>query len=219
MYSQGEWRDTRVIRREELGIGDVVQGPALIIEPNQTVVVEQGWECGLSERNDLILRLTEASNAFGSVGTEADPVMLEVFNNLFMSIAEQMGVVLQNTARSVNMKERLDFSCALFDREGNLIANAPHVPVHLGSMDASVRTILERNEGQIRPGDVFVLPAPSRGGTHLPDIPLVAPVCHEEGKDLRFIVASRGHHADVGGVAPGSMSPRGRTIEEEGVYI
>jgi len=219
MYSQGEWRDTRVIRREELGIGDVVQGPALIIEPNQTVVVEQGWECGLSERNDLILRLTEASNAFGSVGTEADPVMLEVFNNLFMSIAEQMGVVLQNTARSVNMKERLDFSCALFDREGNLIANAPHVPVHLGSMDASVRTILERNEGQIRPGDVFVLNAPYHGGTHLPDITVVTPVFHEEGKDIRFIVASRGHHADVGGVAPGSMSPRGRTIEEEGVYI
>jgi len=219
MYSQGEWRDTRVIRREELGIGDVVQGPALIIEPNQTVVVEHGWECGVSERNDLILRLTEASNAFGSVGTEADPVMLEVFNNLFMSIAEQMGVVLQNTARSVNMKERLDFSCALFDREGNLIANAPHVPVHLGSMDASVRTILERNEGQIRPGDVFVLNAPYHGGTHLPDITVVTPVFDEEGKDIQFIVASRGHHADVGGVAPGSMSPRGRTIEEEGVYI
>lgn len=219
MYSQGEWRETRIMRREELAIGHVLHGPTLLIEPNQTVVIEHGWQATLTERNDLVLTRQSAVAETEAVDTAADPVMLEVFNNLFMSIAEQMGVVLQNTARSVNMKERLDFSCALFDRDGNLVANAPHVPVHLGSMDASVRTVLERNAGNIRPGDVFALNAPYHGGTHLPDITVVTPVFDAEGSDIQFIVASRGHHADIGGVAPGSMSPRGRTIDEEGVYI
>jgi 5-oxoprolinase (ATP-hydrolysing) len=219
VYSQGEWRDARVVRREELAPGQSLVGPALLIEPNQTVVIEAGWSGQITAQDDLILTRTSEAVQAAKLGTSADPVMLEVFNNLFMSIAEQMGVVLQNTARSVNMKERLDFSCALFDGEGNLVANAPHVPVHLGSMDSSVRTVLERSAGQMKPGDVFILNAPYQGGTHLPDITVVTPVFDEAGERIRFIVASRGHHADIGGVAPGSMSPNARTIEEEGVYI
>ena len=147
------------------------------------------------------------------------PCCSEIFNNLFMSIAEQMGVTLQNTAYSVNIKERLDFSCAVFDGEGALVANAPHMPVHLGSMDRSVETIIRLNQGKVRPGDVFALNAPYNGGTHLPDITVCTPVFDEGGKNILFWVASRGHHADVGGVAPGSMSPRATTIDEEGVYI
>lgn len=223
IYSQGAWREARVVQREALSPEQVLAGPALLIEPNQTVVIEAGWSGRITTRDDLILTRTAEATELARLGTHeeirADPVMLEVFNNLFMSIAEQMGVVLQNTARSVNMKERLDFSCALFDGAGNLVANAPHVPVHLGSMDSSVRTVLERNAGTIRPGDVYVLNAPYQGGTHLPDITVVTPVFDEKGESIRFIVASRGHHADVGGVAPGSMSPNARTIEEEGVYI
>jgi len=220
MYTQGAWREARVVLRDEMDVGQVLQGPALLIEPNQTVVIEPGWAGRITERDDLVLTRDETGvEAASRPGTESDPVMLEVFNNLFMSIAEQMGVVLQNTARSVNMKERLDFSCALFDSEGNLVANAPHVPVHLGSMDSSVRTVLDRNRGSIRPGDVYVLNAPYQGGTHLPDITVVTPVFDREGRNIRFIVASRGHHADIGGVAPGSMSPQARSIEEEGVYI
>ena len=154
-----------------------------------------------------------------AVGAKADPVMLEIFNNLFMSIAEQMGVTLQNTAYSVNIKERLDFSCAVFDRRGSLVANAPHMPVHLGSMDRSVETIIRLNAGSVRAGDVFALNAPYNGGTHLPDITVCTPVFDERGKTLLFWVASRGHHADIGGVSPGSMSPRATNILEEGVYI
>ena len=154
-----------------------------------------------------------------AIGAKADPVMLEIFNHLFMSIAEQMGVTLQNTAYSVNIKERLDFSCALFDREGRLVANAPHMPVHLGSMDRSVETIIRDNQGRIRPGDVFALNAPYNGGTHLPDITVCTPVFDEEGKTILFWTASRGHHADIGGTAPGSMSPLATSILEEGVYI
>jgi len=153
------------------------------------------------------------------VGTDADPVMLEVFNNLFMAIAEQMGVTLQNTASSVNIKERLDFSCAVFDRTGALVANAPHMPVHLGSMDRSVESIIDQNKGAIRPGDVFALNAPYNGGTHLPDITVVTPVFDDAGETILFYVASRGHHADVGGTAPGSMTPRATTVDEEGVLI
>ena len=145
--------------------------------------------------------------------------MLEIFNHLFMSIAEQMGVTLQNTAYSVNIKERLDFSCAVFDREGRLVANAPHMPVHLGSMDRSVETIIRDNQGRIRPGDVFALNAPYNGGTHLPDITVCTPVFDDEAKTILFWTASRGHHADIGGTAPGSMSPLATTIQEEGVYI
>ncbi|HTZ67020.1 MAG TPA: hydantoinase B/oxoprolinase family protein, partial [Roseiarcus sp.] len=154
-----------------------------------------------------------------AIGAKADPVMLEIFNHLFMSIAEQMGVTLQNTAYSVNIKERLDFSCAVFDRQGRLVANAPHMPVHLGSMDRSVETIIRDNEGRIRPGDVFALNAPYNGGTHLPDITVCTPVFDERGETILFWTASRGHHADIGGTAPGSMSPLARSIEEEGVYI
>ncbi|SMF23195.1 5-oxoprolinase (ATP-hydrolysing) [Xaviernesmea oryzae] len=219
IYSQGAWREARVVRREELSPGQVLAGPALLIEPNQTVVIEAGWSGQITTRDDLILTRTAQTVQRTKLDTSADPVMLEVFNNLFMSIAEQMGVVLRNTARSVNMKERLDFSCALFDEVGNLVANAPHVPVHLGSMDSSVRTVLERNAGTIKPGDVYILNAPYQGGTHLPDITVVTPVFDEAGERIRFIVASRGHHADIGGVAPGSMSPNAKTIEEEGVYI
>ena len=145
--------------------------------------------------------------------------MLEIFNHLFMSIAEQMGVTLQNTAYSVNIKERLDFSCAVFDREGRLVANAPHMPVHLGSMDRSVESIIRDNAGRIRPGDVFALNAPYNGGTHLPDITVCTPVFDESGETILFWTASRGHHADIGGIAPGSMSPLATTILEEGVYI
>ena len=166
-----------------------------------------------------VLRRVKALPRREAIGAKADPVMLEIFNNLFMSIAEQMGVTLQNTAYSVNIKERLDFSCAVFDAEGRLVANAPHMPVHLGSMDRSVETIIRLNQGRMRPGDVFALNAPYNGGTHLPDITVCTPVFDDKGKAILFWIASRGHHADVGGVSPGSMSPRATNIHEEGVYI
>jgi 5-oxoprolinase (ATP-hydrolysing) len=218
-FSQGRWRRAQVYRREDLNPGDRMAGPALIIEPHQTVVVEDGWQADLTNRDHLVLTRAVPLPRRTAVGTDADPVMLEIFNNLFMSIAEQMGVTLQNTAYSVNNKERLDFSCAVFDAQGNLVANAPHMPVHLGSMDKSVETVIRSNEGRIRPGDVYMLNAPYNGGTHLPDITVCTPVFDEAGRDILFWVASRGHHADVGGVSPGSMSPRATTIEEEGVYI
>jgi 5-oxoprolinase (ATP-hydrolysing) len=217
--SAGQWRDAAVHRREHLAIGDVVAGPALIIEPHQTIVVEDGWSAAITRRNHVVMTRAKAPLRREAIGAHADPVMLEIFNNLFMSIAEQMGVTLQNTAYSVNIKERLDFSCAVFDRNARLVANAPHMPVHLGSMDRSVETVIKLNEGRIRPGDVFALNAPYNGGTHLPDITVCTPVFDEAGETLLFWVASRGHHADVGGVAPGSMSPRATTITEEGVYI
>ena len=198
--------------------GHRVPGPAIIVEPNQTIVVEPGWEAKLTGRDHLVLARVEALPQRVAVGTKADPVMLEIFNNLFMSIAEQMGVTLQNTAYSVNIKERLDFSCAVFAPDGQLVANAPHMPVHLGSMDESVKTVIRLNP-EINPGDVFTLNAPYNGGTHLPDITVCTPVFDDAGKEILFWVASRGHHADVGGVAPGSMSPLATHIEEEGVYI
>jgi 5-oxoprolinase (ATP-hydrolysing) len=218
-FSQGRWRDSGVYLREHLRPGARVSGPAIIIEPNQTIVVEHGWEAQLTARDHIVLtrmQPLEREAVTGAAG--ADPVILEIFNNLFMSIAEQMGTVLQNTASSVNIKERLDFSCAVFDAHGNLIANAPHMPVHLGSMDQSVATIIRHN-ADIRPGDVYMLNAPYNGGTHLPDITVCTPVFDDAQRAILFWVASRGHHADVGGVAPGSMSPRATTIEEEGVYI
>ncbi|WP_019400372.1 hydantoinase B/oxoprolinase family protein [Chelatococcus sp. GW1] len=217
-FSQGRWHEAGVFLRQEMKAGARVPGPAVVIEPNQTVVVEDGWEAQLTGKDHLVLERVKALPKRTAIGTEADPVMLEIFNNLFMSIAEQMGVTLQNTAYSVNIKERLDFSCAVFDREGRLVANAPHMPVHLGSMDRSVETVIRQNP-VIRPGDVYVLNAPYNGGTHLPDITVCTPVFDEKGENILFWVASRGHHADVGGTAPGSMSPRARTIEEEGVYI
>ncbi|MFS8036871.1 hydantoinase B/oxoprolinase family protein [Xanthobacter sp. AM11] len=218
-FARGEWHDAPVVVRENLNPGMSLSGPAIIIEPNQTVVVEKGWRADVSAKGHLVLVRTEKLQRSEAVGTHADPVMLEVFNNLFMSIAEQMGVTLQNTAYSVNIKERLDFSCAVFSAEGDLVANAPHMPVHLGSMDKSVETVIRENGGAIRPGDVFALNAPYNGGTHLPDITVVTPVFDDAGAELLFWVASRGHHADVGGVAPGSMSPLATHIEEEGVYI
>jgi len=217
-FYSGGWQDAAVWRREALRAGASVHGPALIIEPNQTVVVEPGWAADLTPRNDLILTRTGPAPARQGVGTDVDPVMLEIFNSLFMSIAEQMGFTLQNTAYSINIKERLDFSCAVFDAAGRLVSNAPHMPVHLGSMDASVETVIAAHPNP-RPGDAFVLNAPYNGGTHLPDITVVSPVFDAAGESLLFWAASRGHHADVGGVAPGSMSPFATSIEEEGVYI
>ncbi|MGJ3262892.1 MAG: hydantoinase B/oxoprolinase family protein [Salinarimonas sp.] len=217
VFSRG-WHQAGVYLREAIRPGHRIPGPAIVVEPNQTIVVEDGWEARLTAKDHLVLARVKALPSRHAVGTEADPVMLEIFNNLFMSIAEQMGVTLQNTAYSVNIKERLDFSCAVFDAEGNLVANAPHMPVHLGSMDRSVETVIRLNP-EIHPGDVFVLNAPYNGGTHLPDITVCTPVFDADKKTILFWVASRGHHADVGGVAPGSMSPRATHIEEEGVYI
>ncbi|SIQ32319.1 hydantoinase B/oxoprolinase family protein [Bosea sp. TND4EK4] len=217
-FAKGVWHDAAVVKREALAPGQSVAGPAIIIEPNQTVVVEQGWAAKLTAKDHLVLTRTEALVQQAAIGTRADPVMLEIFNNLFMSIAEQMGVTLQNTAYSVNIKERLDFSCAVFDQTGALVANAPHMPVHLGSMDRSVETVIANNP-VIRPGDVYCLNAPYNGGTHLPDITVCTPVFDTQDRDILFWVASRGHHADVGGTAPGSMSPLATNIEEEGVYI
>src|SRR5204862_5499443 len=196
-----------------------VKGPATIIERHQTIVVEPGWQAERTAKNHLVLTRVVKLKRASAVGTKADPVMLEVFNNLFMSIAEQMGVALQNTAYSVNIKERLDFSCAVFDGKGTLVANAPHMPVHLGSMDRAVETIIRENQGEVRPGDVYAINAPYNGGTHLPDITVCTPVFDASGRDILFWVASRGHHADVGGISPGSMSPHATRIEQEGVYI
>ncbi len=218
LFSKGQWHDAAIVRREAMTPGQGVAGPAIIIEPNQTVVVEEGWSAKLTAKDHLVLVRTKALVQQAAIGTKADPVMLEIFNNLFMSIAEQMGVTLQNTAYSVNIKERLDFSCAVFDQTGALVANAPHMPVHLGSMDRSVETVIANNP-VIRPGDVYTLNAPYNGGTHLPDITVCTPVFDDADKEILFWVASRGHHADVGGTAPGSMSPRATNIEEEGVYI
>ncbi|WP_353645429.1 hydantoinase B/oxoprolinase family protein [Mesorhizobium sp. WSM2239] len=219
LFSDGAWRDAGIFRRETMRPGHKVSGPALIIESHQTIVVEQGWQAEITQKDHVLMRRVEKKRRQAALGTEADPVMLEVFNNLFMSIAEQMGVTLQNTAYSVNIKERLDFSCAVFDRNGALVANAPHMPVHLGSMDRSVETIIRLNEGDIHPGDVFALNAPYNGGTHLPDITVVTPVFDDSGNEILFYAASRGHHADVGGTAPGSMTPLATTVDEEGVLI
>ena len=220
IFCGGEWREAGVFRREGLAPGDRVRGPALIIEANQTIVVEPGWTARLTAADHVVLSRHEKMARAHAVGTQqADPILLEVFNNLFMNIAEQMGVALQNTAHSVNIKERLDFSCAVFDRTGALVANAPHMPVHLGSMDRSVETIIRLNAGDVSPGDVFALNAPYNGGTHLPDITVVSPVFDDAGREILFWVASRGHHADIGGTAPGSMTPLATTVDEEGVLI
>ena len=249
LFTDGAPRDATMIGRGQLRTGDRLAGPAIIAERNATTVVEPGWEAVLSARGDLVLeRVLPVQRAY-AIGTAADPVLLEVFNNLFMSIAEQMGVTLANTAYSVNIKERLDFSCAIFDAEGNLIANAPHMPVHLGSMGESVRTVIAHRGGKMKPGDMFVLNAPYNGGTHLPDVTVIAPVfqasedrCQvsEDGQEASgdesresdesvrereaerrpgFFVASRGHHADIGGITPGSMPPDSRHVDEEGVLL
>ena len=213
-----------VILRDAIQSGDTITGPVLIVEKTATTMVEVGWQAALDQHANLILTRAVPRAASHAIGTEADPVMLEIFNNLFMAIAEEMGIALQNTASSVNIKERLDFSCALFDASGALIANAPHIPVHLGSMGDSIRTIIEaRGENAdgrgIRRGDAYVLNAPYRGGTHLPDITVIVPVFHKGEEGPGGFVAARGHHADVGGIAPGSMPPDSRSITDEGVLL
>ena len=217
MYSGGHWHDTVLVVREDLQAGDVVPGPAIIAEKNATTVVEPGWEAHLTALDHLVLeRKTQRVVTFAA-GTTVDPVLLEVFNNLFMNIAEQMGLQLQNTAYSVNIKERLDFSCALFDADGNLIANAPHMPVHLGSMGESIKTVIRENASTMQPGNVYALNDPYHGGTHLPDVTVITPVYL--GDKSVFYVGSRGHQADIGGTTPGSMPPFSTRIEEEGVQI
>ncbi|RQP24989.1 hydantoinase B/oxoprolinase family protein [Piscinibacter terrae] len=219
MFSNGRWWDAALIVREQAKPGQFIDGPAIIAEKNATTVVEPGWRARVTDLDHLVLDRVQPREARKAIGTSVDPVMLEVFNNLFMNIAEQMGLQLQNTAYSVNIKERLDFSCALFDAEGNLIANAPHMPVHLGSMSESIRTVINGNAGQMSPGDVFVLNDPYHGGTHLPDVTVVTPVFDDKGDKILFYVGSRGHHADIGGTTPGSMPPFSTRIEEEGVQI
>ncbi|ALK97260.1 5-oxoprolinase [Massilia sp. WF1] len=219
MFAGGAWRDTALYLRARLSPGDIVKGPAIIAEANATTVVEAGWQAEVTNYGHLVLRRVEALPERHAIGTSADPVMLEVFNNLFMSIAEQMGLRLQNTAYSVNIKERLDFSCAIFDHEGNLVANAPHMPVHLGSMGESIKAVMRKNAGRMKSGDVYVLNDPYNGGTHLPDVTVISPVFDEAGKAILFYVGSRGHHADIGGTTPGSMPPDSCHIEEEGVLI
>ena len=210
---------TPVFRRERLAAGCRIVGPAIVVEDNSTLVIEPYWHAAVNEFGHLVLARHAPRPASERIGTEVDPVMLEVFNNLFMHIAEQMGVVLENTAHSVNIKERLDFSCGVFDPEGDLIANAPHMPVHLGSMGDSVRTILAHRRDTMKPGDTFMLNAPYNGGTHLPDVTVVTPVFDAEGGDLIFSVACRAHHADIGGCSPGSMPATSASIHEEGVLI
>ncbi|WP_300296138.1 hydantoinase B/oxoprolinase family protein [Ferrovibrio sp.] len=218
-YMAGAWRDTPVYDRAALRPGETIKGPAIVIEPTSTIVLEPGWQARLTERRDLVLKRIEALPARKAIGTDVDPVMLEIFNNLFMSIAEQMGSVLEKTAYSVNIKERLDFSCAIFDLDGELIANAPHMPVHLGSMSESIKTIMRKRAGQMKPGDVYMLNAPYAGGTHLPDVTVITPVFDKAGQDVLFYLGSRGHHADIGGTTPGSMPPDSKTVEDEGVLL
>ena len=219
LWSQRQWVDVPLFQRQRLAPGQEFRGPAIIAEATGTVVLEPGWAAQVNARNHLILQRCEPRPAIEAIGTRADPVMLEVFGNLFMSIAEQMGITLANTAHSVNIKERLDFSCALFDREGNLVANAPHVPVHLGSMGESVKAIIDDNQGRMQPRDVYMQNAPYNGGTHLPDVTVVTPCWDAEGREILFYVGSRGHHADIGGRTPGSSPPDSSRIEEEGIVI
>lgn len=234
-FFEGRRRKVPVFRRSALAESDIV-GPAIVIDDATTIVVEPGWQAGLAPGGDVILERIVPPVRESAAGTDCDPIMLEVFNNRFMSIAEQMGLTLQNTAHSVNIKERLDFSCALFDPEGMLVANAPHIPIHLGSMSESVRTVLRENARGMKPGDVFCVNAPYNGGTHLPDITVITPVFElpaeaadpdpqapetdtARSRKILFFVASRGHHADIGGSMPGSMPPDARTVEEEGILF
>ena len=216
-YFDGRWNATPLFRRDDTRPGDRIDGPAIIAEANATTVVEPGWQAEVTVLDHLVLRRVVPRTARRAIGTSVDPVMLEVFNNLFMSIAEQMGLRLQNTAYSVNIKERLDFSCALFNAEGNLIANAPHMPVHLGSMSESIKTVMRENAGRMFAGDAFVINDPYHGGTHLPDVTVITPVFDRAGREILFYVGSRGHHADIGGITPGSMPPFSRSLDDEGV--
>ena len=234
MFIAGEWTRVPLFLRTALRAGQAVDGPAIIAEELATTVVEPGWRAAVTDRLDLLLTRVAPRPGAARASTEADPVLLEVFSNLFMSVAEQMGVRLQSTAHSVNIKERLDFSCAIFDADGGLIANAPHIPVHLGSMGESIKMVISRNKGRMKPGDVYVLNDPYHGGTHLPDVTVVTPVFAPPSSpsspsttfpeapqqpEIWFYVASRGHHAEIGGVSPGSMPANSARIEEEGVLI
>ena len=236
VFTGGGRHEAPVFVREHLSPRVLVEGPAIVCEPIGTTVVEPGWRAEVLAGGELLLRRTSPPARPSADPERVSPLLLEVFNSLFMSVAEQMGATLANTAVSVNIKERLDFSCAVFDAEGGLVANAPHLPVHLGSMGASVQAVLERHRGEFRPGDAWLLNSPYAGGTHLPDLTVITPVFLTDGEaggrdearaaatagDLGepvFFVASRAHHADVGGVTPGSMPPGSRTIEEEGVLI
>ncbi|MGV9935367.1 hydantoinase B/oxoprolinase family protein [Streptomyces olivaceoviridis] len=225
LHTGGAWRDVPLHRREALPPGGTVTGPAIITEAGATTVVDDGWRAAATDDGHLLMERTAITQS-SDVDTESDPVLLEVFNNLFMSIAEQMGARLESTAQSVNIKERLDFSCALFDPDGNLVANAPHIPVHLGSMGTSVKEVIRRRGSAMRPGDTYAVNDPYHGGTHLPDVTVITPVFDTDvAADTRseprilFHVASRGHHAEIGGIAPGSMPAHSRTIEEEGVLF
>ncbi len=220
MRCAGVVHDAPVYARAALGAGARIEGPAILQEDIATIVVEPGWQAQITAQNHCLLRrISPRRNAVISLGDKPDPVFLELFANLFMAIAEQAGAVLRHTAQSVNIKERLDFSCAIFDAHGNLVANAPHVPVHLGAMGASVRHVLTQRGGKLQPGDAIALNNPYAGGTHLPDITVITPVFDEAGEDIRFLTACRGHHADIGGLTPGSTPPFSRNLEEEGVVI
>ena len=219
MYVNGFEINTPIYKRDELLVGQNISGPAIIVEATGTNIIDDGWSGTLDKHHNLILSRVKEKKLQKGIGTSVDVVMLEVFNNLFMNIAEQMGATLANTAYSVNIKERLDFSCALFNNEGSLVANAPHVPVHLGSMSEAIKTVVKLNKNNIFPDDVFVLNAPFNGGTHLPDVTVITPVFDKRGKEIIFFVASRGHHADIGGKTPGSGPPDSKHIEEEGVLI
>jgi len=222
LFTEGAEHAAPVFDREALRAGDRIPGPALVRESNATTVIEPGWTAEVTPLNHMVLRRTApraAARVEEGAAARPDPVLLELFNSLFMSIAEQTGTVLQNTSLSVNIKERLDFSCAIFDAEGRLVANAPHVPVHLGAMGQSVRTVIASRGKTLKPGDVVALNNPYNGGTHLPDITVITPVFDEAGAEILFFVGSRGHHADVGGLTPGSTPPDSATLEEEGVVI
>ena len=219
IFTQSAHQEATVVDRARMKPGTQVNGPAIIIEAHGTNVVEPDWAAEVTSAGDLVLERVVERSAIRDVSTDVDPIMLEIFNNLFMSIAEQMGTVLENTAHSVNIKERLDFSCALFNTKGELIANAPHMPVHLGSMGESVKTIIRERGHEMTPGDVYALNAPYNGGTHIPDVTVITPVFDDAGQAILFYLGSRGHHADIGGITPGSMPPRSSVIEEEGVLI
>ena len=218
VYMDSAWHNAPVHRREGMSSGQTLPGPALLIEPNQTIVIEPGWQAAIAPGGEVVLTRIAPRPHRAIAGTSADPVMLEIFNNLFMSIAEQMGLTLEKTAASVNIKERLDFSCAIYDADGALIANAPHMPVHLGSMGDSVAAVRAKHP-HMKPGDAFALNAPYAGGTHLPDVTVVMPVFGAGETTPRFYCAARGHHADIGGIAPGSMPPFSTTVEDEGVLL
>jgi len=219
MCLNNQQQSVAVFDRASIKTGDCVKGPAIICETTGTIILENGWQAITRDNGDLILTRYLLREIIHAIGTDADPVMLEIFNNLFMSIAEQMGAVLANTASSVNIKERLDFSCAVFDADGGLIANAPHMPVHLGSMGESIKTVIRENAGTMKPGNVYALNAPYNGGTHLPDVTVITPVYDKAQTNLLFYVGSRGHHADIGGITPGSMPPDSTSVEQEGILI